>query len=45
MGTEYRIDDEPFCARGDGIPGYKRVENVYGGDRIVYFYNDFDYHA
>lgn len=30
---------------GDGIPGYKRVENVYGGDRIVYFYNDFDYHA
>lgn len=29
---------------GDGIPGYSRVENVDGGEKIIYFYNDFDYH-
>ena len=28
---------------GDAAPGYKRVENVDSGEKIIYFYNDFNY--
>lgn len=41
---EARVYYADVCG-GDAEPGYMRVENVDGGEKILYFYNDFDYFA